>query len=126
MQCPPSLSTNFSEIPSIRARLLKNYCRTSDDVNDRKSILSGISSDEEVENVDDEVLSDNVNDRTRILEDAIANISKVSDDISCDDSGIVSNVDSNDDGVLDKEMIDPGSVFDTHCHLEFIKRRFRN
>ena len=81
----------------------------------RARLLSGISSDEDKE---EEVSS------RKSLFDGISSEEYDGDD---EDSGVLCSGDGSSTcshEFVDKTMIAPGALFDTHCHLEFIRRRF--
>jgi len=89
-----------------------------DSVRDRTGILSGISSDEDREEV-------SCGSRKSLL-DGISSEEYDGDD---EDSGVLclgdaSSSTSIEHKLVDKTQIAPGAIFDTHCHLEFIRRRF--
>jgi len=76
----------------------------------------------------DEDLEEEVSSRRSLLE----GISSEEYDGDDEDSGVLCFGDasssistcSNENKFLDKTKIAPGAIFDTHCHLEFIRRRF--
>ena len=99
--------------------LLESFsCDHEDSARDRTSLLRGISSDEDRE--------EEVSSRKSLL-DGISSEEYDGDD---EDSGVLclgdasSSTSSVENKFVDKNKIAPGAIFDTHCHLEFIRRRF--